>query len=114
MLRLRPEFVETICQVYVEKHKPYKYQKLLTAFQSRNPSTAPRGEEAQDESLRQSSKVGAPPATKGSEEAIKELTPKSSEAIPPSAFVEEALSKCTLYELLNTHEGFLTLQSYFI
>ena len=42
------------------------------------------------------------------------MTPTCSEHIPPQAFVEEALSKCTLYELLNTQEGFLTLQSYFI
>ena len=35
--------------------------------------------------------------------------------VPPAqAFVDEALSKCTLYELLNKTEGFLTLQHYFI
>ena len=50
MLRLRTEFVETICHIYVEKHKPYKYQKLLAAFASRNPSTGPRGEEILEDS----------------------------------------------------------------
>ena len=38
MLSLKSEFVETICQVYLEKHKPYKYQKLLQAYATRAPS----------------------------------------------------------------------------
>ena len=44
-----------------------------------------------------------------------DLTPTSSEInIPSQVFVDEALAKCTLYELLNSKEGFLTLQNYFI
>ena len=45
-----------------------------------------------------------------------DLTPTSSVdcSIPAQAFIDEALSKCTLYELLNKTEGFLTLQHYFI
>ena len=38
MLRLKPEFVETICQVYLEKHKPYKYQKLIQTYATRTVS----------------------------------------------------------------------------
>jgi len=49
MLKLRPEFIETICQVYVEKHKPFKYQKLLQAFQSHNPSTMHREKDDPEE-----------------------------------------------------------------
>ena len=40
MLSLRQEFVETLCQVYLEKHKPYKYQKLLQVYAHRNPPMA--------------------------------------------------------------------------
>ena len=34
MLSLKSDFVETFCQVYLEKHKPYKFQKLVLAHQN--------------------------------------------------------------------------------
>ena len=113
MLRLKSEFVETICQVYLEKHKPYKYQKLIQAYATRNNSQHNQEAAAAPENL---PRVGALQDQAQNPGAGADLTPTSSVdgSIPAQAFVDEALTKCTLYELLNKTEGFLTLQHYFI
>ena len=102
MLTLKREFIETICQVYIEKHNPKRYQKLLQSHGSHKPG--PICKSATTEQL--------------PEEFVEHAGPNNSASdntnLPPSLFVDEALNGCTFYELLNTQEGFLTLQSYFI
>ena len=81
---------------------------MVQAYQTRNPPTVSQDKE--DESCPPSSKVDV--EANGTEDA---KTPTSIDLpIPGGAFVAEALTKLTFYELLNTQEGFLALQSYFI
>ena len=80
MLRLKSDFVETFCQVYLEKHKPYKYQKLLQvhcAGRNTNNQPAGGGVENQDD-----------------QKHVFDHSPGGSlESIPGTAFVQEALTK---------------------
>ena len=112
MLSLKSDFVETICHVYLEKHQPYKYQKLLQIFATRQ-HTATR--EKEEPSTQDGDATNSKTQKVNDDKQNHDLTPTSSEInIPAQVFVDEALAKCTLYELLNSKEGFLTLQNYFI
>ena len=121
MLSLKQEFIETICRVYMEKHKPQKYKDMVVSGESARDQrldmiddlSESRGE-GTTEVINENSGMKNPEHTQ--EEVQEEKIPTMGKKVPTESFIDAVLTSKnrSFYELINSQEGFLTLQGYFI